>query len=57
MIDDGSHDDLIILEEAKMAGGFVISNDKFRDHSERLSNNFLLCFQTHIWFLRAVGWV
>lgn len=32
VIDDGSHDDLIILEMAKMVGGFVISNDKFRDH-------------------------
>jgi len=32
-IDDGSHDDLIILEMAKCIGGFVISNDKFRDHT------------------------
>jgi hypothetical protein len=31
-IEDGSHDDLVLLEMAKIVGGFVISNDKFRDH-------------------------
>lgn len=31
-IEDGSHDDLVLLEMAKCTGGFVISNDKFRDH-------------------------
>lgn len=34
IIDDGSHDDLVILEMAKSVGGFVISNDRFRDHSQ-----------------------
>uniref|UniRef100_A0A915D4J3 RNase NYN domain-containing protein n=1 Tax=Ditylenchus dipsaci TaxID=166011 RepID=A0A915D4J3_9BILA len=37
IIDDGSHDDLVILEMAKNVGGFVVSNDKFRDHTHRIS--------------------
>ncbi|KAL3121772.1 hypothetical protein niasHT_002000 [Heterodera trifolii] len=35
VIDDGSHDDFFLLEVAKCNGGFVISNDKFRDHRVR----------------------
>ncbi|KAF7633720.1 RNase_Zc3h12a domain-containing protein [Meloidogyne graminicola] len=31
-ITDHSHDDLILLEYAKCTGGFIISNDKYRDH-------------------------
>uniref|UniRef100_A0A183C0L2 RNase_Zc3h12a domain-containing protein n=1 Tax=Globodera pallida TaxID=36090 RepID=A0A183C0L2_GLOPA len=35
VIDDGSHDDFFPLEVAKCNGGFVISNDRFRDHRVR----------------------
>ena len=33
-ITDHSHDDLILLEYAKCTGGFIISNDKYRDHDQ-----------------------
>ncbi|KAI1727802.1 zc3h12a-like ribonuclease NYN domain-containing protein [Ditylenchus destructor] len=38
IIDDGSHDDLLILEMAKNVGGFVVSNDKFRDHLAKVES-------------------
>jgi len=35
-IDDGCHDDIVLLEMAKNVNGFVVSNDRFRDHSANL---------------------
>ncbi|KAH7730195.1 Ribonuclease Zc3h12a-like [Aphelenchoides avenae] len=35
-IDDYSHDDLVLLEAARCFGGFVVSNDKFRDHHKKI---------------------
>jgi len=32
-IDNGCHDDIVLLEMAMNVNGFVVSNDRFRDHS------------------------
>jgi len=40
-IDNGCHDDIVLLEMAMNVNGFVVSNDRFRDHKANRSVNGL----------------